>query len=173
MREGILYQLIRDRAESLGRAVESWRQDHEDALAAQDLEDLARSCLDLPPALHEVWARFQAPDVARAGSVLLAGYARLLELMESVARHMRSVLGQAQSYQAAGYTVEALEELAAGVAEVQHLLARVREGHDWLSTPLPPGTKTFGDPGPFDPSRYVDLGEFLAGPEGGADRAEG
>src|SRR5438874_3925398 len=91
MPQSILYRLCLDRTQFVERALETWKTEHQAAMAVRDLEDLIRETLDYPGLLRRLgqstwdslWT-IPAEEIQASGRALQALLERTLRVLKDV-----------------------------------------------------------------------------------------
>ncbi len=129
MSPGLVYEVYREQALGMKRAVEHWRLEHLDALATWDVERIVRALLQLPPALREAWNKtFErlfvggeplGPEQARSS---MAG--ALEAVLEALVAYRDLAM---ESERQTGRNIEGLANFHAAIREVGELNDQLRE----------------------------------------------
>jgi hypothetical protein len=131
----------RGRVRAIEDAVETWRFDHDDALAVRDVEDVVRECLGMREFLrswqNQAWAYMLAnrlANIQETGEELRTELNRMLEIFPKVLAAIRWA-------KAKGYVFELEDQVEAAVADVKKMSQDLAFSR-WLYTVLQPASVT-------------------------------
>jgi hypothetical protein len=138
MEEGIVH-ICRGRARSidlLGSEFETWQQAHVEAMAARDVEDWVRACLDENAlTLRSCQAVRRKALAGQVGDLQGVGEATA-KVFDSATRLFDLVLTGVQKAEARGFTIEQAPELRQAATELRRRRAEFVAFWPWLDEAL-------------------------------------
>ena len=119
-----LAQMYRGQYRVIDDAVETWKIDHDEAMAACDLEEIIRSCRQTNDACKKLTA--SALHVGFAGQVDRPEQAGelILRLLKSGVETWKNLATVVQGVTAAGYKIEGSDAIGPSTAELEALIAK-------------------------------------------------
>lgn len=133
MPQSILYRLCLDRTQSVERALEAWKVEHQAARAVRDMEDLIRETLDYPGLLRRLeqstwdglWTN-PAEEIQGSGLALQTLFDRTLSVLRDVRALAQDVA------QNTGHPLEGAPQLDEAVETVARMKAAFVHQWPWL-----------------------------------------
>lgn len=130
-------QTRRAKAQALREAAESWKAEHDEAMAAYALQDLVGQCLDAPADLRAVWDSMMAAAEAEVVDDYEAAGTSLFAVCDHILGAIEQIHELASGFAArTGHTIAGLDRLAQVIVEAKGLRDAYRrtwprEGDPW------------------------------------------
>lgn len=137
MTRTLLFRLQDGKIRVLEEVIESWKREHDDAMRAQDVEDLIAECLSCWEDIRRSWVRTRRLatlnrlwDLQEAGTTVVDIISRAIRLLGNVGSLAETIASDT------GHAIEGRDNVPEALREASELREHVNKTWPWDNRPI-------------------------------------